>query len=643
MPVQHCTTDDKMMKTIYFLLTCLCLTSIATGQGAKGNPTKADPIKVNSDKGSPHRDKKPASHLIMVPPWRAKAGALNQISKVAAKAQLDQWALTQTAIFPGGVIPFRPRVVEFTKPGILVFTADLDTKQADLIQSVFKYDAGKATQIEFFVSKNLIYEPSPIKERPLIPVGSTNPGDAASRIITNPENGQSEEPPCYVTPEGAITSFWTASTPLTLQNNRRPVLYVVDTGVQPLVQTLAAGYHPEYNIASSGRVQMIQGRVPSGGGIGTWSPPYTSSPPTPSVWNNAVDSPLAIGSSDYPTSTPSGALNPQLDTHSHGTKIASVAVGMATGVLGKTIGPNVDVQSIRIYDSSNTYTVDAIDGIAQVIERHIDRQAASAPAESTGANTASVLLFASRTTSGFDQILEVTMWWAWYQNVICIAAGGNTTTPYTGSGSTAKYSPDSLWYTNSTGGLPAAQPTSPARFDWVEANANPSRWPSWSDAPAGNPRPNSPYLIIVGGYSGTDANVWWSGSSKGPEIDLLAPAVDVPCAKQVKATQFVADDCLVLASGTSLSAGIVAGVALVYVANKSTNPTPTDFRNWLLPASISATNTSPVNPTSQTHQHATGQTRRVGYGTISPTTNPTTASGKGKYVPRLAIKPATTW
>jgi hypothetical protein len=500
----------------------------------------------------------PGEYVIMVPPSNANKGP-HVFGIAEVQNQLEAHAKQYSLIFPKGLNIIPDAGVNHPKAGIVAVSASLFPKQVENLAKTFTFTLPGKKKVKAIIGLSRKYRPAASQQSG--DPGIRSAGSWASDAVVG------------LAPPNKIP----------LANNRTPVLYVVDTGVLTHMQSLN-NFHKQLPIGTGvNQAQVLQGQVPQGVGAGTsaW-PPATST--DPAVWATAIydsqtglPNALNLGATDYLRSTnPSAALSPYRDTVGHGTKIASTALSSFVGFMGRTDGAKVNVQSIRVYNSSNTYTADAIDGIALAIESHKAR----------GAGAASVLLFASRTTSGFDPNLEVALWWAWHEGIVCVVAGGNTPAAYRTN--PTKYSPDSLWYTSPNSTLPTPQPTSPSRFDWVEANAHPEYWPAWQDAPNGNPYPNRSYLIVVGGSNATSATPtadnWASGSSKGPDIDIIAPFTTPPVAKTTASSLYSSNDCLVNnASGTSFSAGYVAGYVLACLANASSNPTPNEFRDWLFP------------------------------------------------------------
>ena len=361
---------------------------------------------------------------------------------------------------------------------------------------------------------------------------------------------------------------------------RTPVLYVVDTGVQPFVGT-SSTWHLRWTPYAN--ITLRQGRTSSL--IGTW--PSTSSADAP--WDSAVDTVFTTKpSAPYLGTT---FLDPQRDPIGHGTKIASVATGAFISCLHGLSGLSIEVESIRVYNTSSTVnTAVIIDGIYKAVDAHLQRVA-----DAGGNPVPSVLVLASRTSlsapanSRFDMNLEAALWWAWSQGIVCVVSGGDEGTA---TYATGHCSPEAM-----TLPLPSAQPTSPSRF--VPQSTPPASWPSLT-TPNGDPipYPDTDYLLIVGGSntSKTSPTAWgWAtGSSRGLGIDILAPCNSLPCMKTSLATFEETNDSLVTATGTSLSAGYIAGIAAGYLASQATLPTPADVRSWLL-SNVNGTNSPTVS------------------------------------------------
>lgn len=521
-------------------------------------------------------------HLIMVPPFMAMAEVQGHMSRAQAKEALLQWAQGKPQNFFGDT-PFdllndKKGNIDIPNAGGSIFTAKLTPAHARLLQK----------EVGFFVGPRLELVPVPIDGTEEFPsLGSGNAAQSrAAQLKSAPaitSRGGSKKSRGLTTANIEWSGQAITGGSIPREFVRSPVLYVVDSGVQPF---LDSDWHPEFKTAiESGRIKIRQGRVPST--LADW--PYTMGPPNP--WENtplddfivppATSSPIPPPYPTPPTTAPLGWLNPHLDVVGHGTRIASTAIGETAGFLGKVtitgnvpdtdppIPQGVHVESIRVYDSGTAYNSDAIEGIYSAIAAHNARIASEGP------RPASVLLFASR-TNAFDPLLEAALWWAWCQGIVCVVAAGNTAT-------TA--SPNSRWFT-STGAIAAPATTSPSRFDWISANVSATTRSWWPGSFYPKPCPTTPYLIMVGGTNASQTNNvhsgWWTSTCRGRDVDILAPAGNVAAAM---ATASLYADGLKAASGTSLSAGYVAGVALTYVGSVADNgtPWPTRFRNWLLP------------------------------------------------------------
>ena len=88
---------------------------------------------------------------------------------------------------------------------------------------------------------------------------------------------------------------------------------------------------------------------------------------------------------------------------------------------------------------------------------------------------------------------------------------------------------------------------------------------------------SSPYAITVGATDRQD-NIT-STSNYGRCVDLFAPGEDIPTANNQ------CDSCTEVTSGSTLSAGIVAGVAATYLSQLS-HLTPAQIRDKILGQSI---------------------------------------------------------
>jgi hypothetical protein len=540
------------------IIICLCLTSllllVVGCQSFFGKPVFAK------------------RYVIMVPPTHVGS----HYNTSVLRTLLEGHASSHMAIFPKG-IKFLPKGdINHPSAGLVGVTAFLFPKQVLDIKHTFLLPGiSSPNPVNVFIGPSLKYHPAASPERMTqgIRIASSGSAQWAANIVA--------------------PSVLTVTTPV----NPKAALYVVDTGMLTHISTTA--FHPQFPIGTGvNQPRILQGQ--DAPWVGTW-PPTTANPTywALPIYTGGLPTPLPLAAGGYLRSTiPTWALSPYKDSVGHGTKIASTAIGTiltttpgSVGFMGRTTGAKYDVQSIRVYNSSNTYTQDAIDGIGLAVESH----------QSRGASAESVLLFASRTDAGFDPNLELALWWAWHEGIVVVVAGGNTPTAYATNPSTL-YSPDSQWYTDTEGSLPEAQPTSPSRFDWVEANAHPDRWPAWEEPQADIPYPDHPYLIVVGGSNATSLNPtydnWAAGSSRGPDIDIIAPFANVPVAKTSVSTLYTTNDCLANdsnCSGTSFSTGYVAGFALACLANTSGNPTPEQFRDWLFPANGPNVNAAPLS------------------------------------------------
>jgi hypothetical protein len=274
-------------------------------------------------------------------------------------------------------------------------------------------------------------------------------------------------------------------------------------------------------------------------------------------------------------------------------------------------------------------------------------------------------VLASRSTSGFSVAVEVALLYAWQQGMVVVCAGGDTNTPYFTATTPANSlaSPNAVWYTNNTQGLPTKQPTSPSRFDvdLEGVGTNSTFWPNPTD-PYGNtiPPPTAAhdrcYAILVGGnnlgqtFSATDENTWSTNStSVGSDIDIVVPANAVPCATTTVGASNV--NGLIATSGTSLSVGLVAGVAVAYLDHEAPTKTPRNFCDWLLPMTAAPSSTNPATPYQGTSSTLQGFNKAIDSTNISSHLydnsylfwNQTFFDFTGGFVPKLKINSTTGW
>jgi hypothetical protein len=613
---------------------------------------------------------KPVKHVIMLAPWLAtppSPGAPPPIPRIEAQKML-------TSFFKGlspkilGADPVNFKMLDgpknnIDKPlaGASVFTAILTPTVARLLQE----------KLPFFVSPHQSIVPVPIETATYQDIG--------------------EEPPAGGPPEIRMTAGyarWAANVNVVTQNYgvidrafvRSPVFYVVDTGVQPFIKTGSNpdtyDWHPQLREPIlAGRLKIRQGQVADS--IEVWPP--VNPQDAMNVWEttpvgqliNLAGPPLPI------PALPSTMANvhPYLVDGTgatmgaddmHGTKVTIAALGMlapgstskSAGILGRfaiqgSAAHAIELESVRVFPAgvSPAANFDALKGIYAVIQSHVDRMNAAG-----GAMVPSVMLFTSRTTSttgGFDQNLEAALWWAWKHGIVCVCAAGNEiTTEY----------PNSRWY-QSLGVIQPPATTSPSRFDWDVPNGNEAArayWPNWTHVttPPGNPYPNEPYLIMVGASNPTPTYTnragWgtWNGgangSARGRDVDILAPGVGVACALTNKNSD---PDALMLANGTSLSAGHVAGAALVYVASSAPPPAgvgySTLFRSWLFPAPDPATgvpfDTAPCAIVTGAAAQYNSPPAYTPYHNTRPPPYTTLPAPSTIRVPKLKITTSTSW
>ncbi len=537
--------------------------------------------------------KKPSPYAIVVPPWA-------KITHKEARTAILTWAATAPE-FAGSPLKFIEEMeTDIPKAGGNAFGANLTGKQAEALQTRFRFKARRGPgAAELFVSPDYDFQP----------VGSGDSFEEFNPEAVSSTSRRARSSPAPVqavmtTPESCARDLMVPNEQAITQAST-PVLYVVDTGVQPFVPAATpSGYdwHPEFKpLVTAGKLRFRQGRVATG--VGLW-PKSTA----PAPWNSPLTPPpdpvLSFTSTNLKPCTAQAApydCDPYNDPMGHGTRIASTAIGASLGALSKfTVGGvpvDLDVESIRIYKTASTTpptfvtsSASVYNGIIQAVQAHLARVTTANPSPK------SVLVFASRTTAGFSANVEVALWWAWTKGMIVVVSGGNE--PGTGNAS-QMHSPSAIWYT-SAGVLPTTQPTSPSRFDWTYGNnpAAANRWPNPTLGGGTVPCPDRPYLIIAGGnavqYSAGSSdysagNQGWrtttgnyNGSSRGPDIDIVAPSILVPNVTPGTTT-------LGQATGTSFTTGYVAGVALAYAATQASGSggttwtVPDAFRSWLIP------------------------------------------------------------
>lgn len=544
------------MKTILIALCCLTLAAIVSNCTS---PSKGSSSWNRAYSKKSLEANQVVNYFIMAPPWSGLH--LKQV-----KARVFVWANSHPEWFGENKLQVTSKGFYYPKSGGNGFTAKLSSLQARSL----------AQTTQFFVTPSCDY------------TVCDGPGTRG------------------------VKTTWAVNTmvpaPISLTAHRTPVLYVVDTGVQPFAMNSDGSlyaWHPEFGP----RVKFNQGRTSSL--LGDWPPQEDSGHPQP-PWDNTSPGDVFASNPPAPWINPgnNSCLNPHADPANHGTKVASTAVGSNVGVLGAIEGITVNVESVRVYPDPipgypiRTTTEIFVDGLYAAIEAHLARDGSGA--------APSVLLVASRTlttlpsNARFDDSFEAVVWWAWKKGMFCVAAGGNETTAY-GSNPTRR-APHAQWY-QPDGSLPGPHPTSPSRFNWVQATSSSGAgWPEFP-APGGGyiPYPDQAYAVLVGGSKTTQTAptnwAWATGSSIGPGIDIITP-YSVPCAKTLKATYDTSNDCLQLSSGTSTASGYVAGAALAYIASRPNSPSPSTVRDWLLsnpgttsaPTKVSAARVFGSNP-----------------------------------------------
>ncbi len=473
--------------------------------------------------------------------------------------------------------------------------------------------------------------------------------DPAAKRDNRPEVFMSQQGEFQIMLERTVTSSddWAAkdviptSIPITKVDS--PVLYVVDSGVEPLVGTgTTHSWHTQWTAGGVVRVKLLQGQTTVQNK--SWPKVYSAVPSNtpPEPWSGTASYPangtVAGGLLNFTASTlhpcppikdSSGVVaaaydtDPQRDAFGHGTRIASTAVGTVVGLLSNVIDSStgsrveVGVQSIRVFSIPASSSNNIISTTSTAVEKGISKAVTAHRARVTangGAPVRSVLLFAARSTGtpAFIPTIEAQLYWAWWNGMIVVVAGGNDHNPV--AGTTSMYSPTPMWY-NSSGQIATPQSPTPSRFDWQKAQAEGTtgRWPAFPTGvanPSSIPMPGQQqkeYLIMVGGHAKTETGGsydWSQTSSIGPGIDILAPCEGIP---SMDPGGLGDTPTLTGISGTSMSAGFVAGVALAYLSVKQTITAsePDSFRAWLLPSSgptnapactASAANAKPGSP-----------------------------------------------
>lgn len=617
------------MKLSIPLIACLLMTGIAHGQKVVTETPKELNPNVKKDVKALNDTK--ADYIIMAAPWRAKIGSPGYVRRSTVRAAIIAWGNANAAPFS---LLADPRFnTDIESVGACLFGARLTAAQAVKLQ----------TELGVFVSPNDEVVPVPIVTQGGGGAASPTTGGTGSRPAPTanknrpapndrPKGGPKGTPKegdggtAMLTADQVWAKNCVVSGTITRESLRVPVLYVVDTGVQTFL-TGGTGWHPQLKSAiETGKLRIRQGRVPHT--LGTWPP--TSNNGT--TWETTGADNLLTLPTSFPFTPPttSPTFNPHLDINGHGTKITSAAVGSTVGTLANIVTASgalpIDIQSIRVYNNSTTYSVDVVNGIYRAIQAHLVR----------GANAPSVMLMASRTTSAFNQTFETALWWAWKQGIVCVVAAGNVS---------GTVSPNSRWYA-SAGVIASPATTSPSRYDWSLASA--TYWPNWTSPvsypgvkPSDNPWPNEPYLVLVGGTNAEKNNPdragYWSSSCQGRDIDILAPAGGVAASVTSTASD---PDALLASAGTSLSAGYVAGAALAFVATTTDNgqPWPSRFRSWLLP------NTNPITgSTAADDAPCVITTNQGAYNSPSNTANNHLPSSYNFKLPRILINSNTDW
>ncbi len=302
-------------------------------------------------------------------------------------------------------------------------------------------------------------------------------------------------------------------------------LYAVDTGVQRFIGT---GPHSQFGLGS------------------------------PVVWGAGLLTTSLIGT----------GASPIIDLHNHGTGVASTAVGKDTGLMAYLRGGSVLLEPCQIYFPSISpptppWVSDAINVIFQASEQQLARRN-----DALLMNDGGVLLFANRSNLAYSEIMERQMASASRTGLVIVSSAGNAASPN---------DPELPAFS-----APVANGCLPSALISSVTPAPPIRTPSGLpvNITLGDlftpcltyQTPAAEYLTLVGAT--TAANTLWGNSNFGLATHLFAPGETVTRASATT-------NALVTGSGTSLSAGYAAGLALYYLSFRPW-ASVTEVRNYVL-------------------------------------------------------------
>ena len=295
----------------------------------------------------------------------------------------------------------------------------------------------------------------------------------------------------------------------------RVTLYVVDSGVQKLISGVP---HAQFGAGS------------------------------PVVWGSGLMSPSLTGS----------GASPLIDLHNHGTGVASTAVGKDTGLFSHLDGGSVQLESCQIYfpsisPPSAPWVSDAVNVIFLASVQHLARVADACPT-----NDGSVLIFANRTATGYSEIMERQLAEAAKAGIVVVSSAGNSYSkddPETPPASTPILACPPFTSISSIAPIPATTRT-PSGMP-LNATLGDMGFPCLTYA-----TPTTDYLLNVGAT--TSANqIWFSSASSGSNYGL-GTTIFAPGSVVSRASS--SSHVISTGTGTSFSAGYVAGMALYYLS-----------------------------------------------------------------------------